>query len=91
MNFYNKKGGKEMIEILNRINILAKKQKEVGLTQTELKERQELSQEYLQIIRGQVNSTVTGLTILDPLGNDVTPEKLKKEQQKQSLKKNDDT
>jgi uncharacterized protein YnzC (UPF0291/DUF896 family) len=79
-----------MIEILNRINILAKKQKEDGLTQTELKERQELRQEYLQIIRGQVNSTVMGLTILDPLGNDVTPEKLKKEQQKQSLKKNDD-
>jgi len=79
-----------MIEILNRINILAKKQKEDGLTQTELKERQELRQEYLQIIRGQVNSTVLGLTILDPLGNDVTPEKLKKEQQKQSLKKNDD-
>jgi len=79
-----------MIEILNRINILAKKQKEDGLTQKELKERQELRQEYLQIIRGQVNSTVTGLTILDPLGNDVTPEKLKKEQQKQSLKKNDD-
>jgi len=79
-----------MIEILNRINILAKKQKENGLTQTELKERQELRQEYLQIIRGQVNSTVTGLTILDPLGNDVTPEKLKKEQQKQSFKKNDD-
>ncbi|CAM4054912.1 hypothetical protein BAMA_00380 [Bacillus manliponensis] len=79
-----------MIEILNRINILAKKQKEDGLTQTELKERQELRQEYLQIIRGQVNSTVTGLTILDPLGNDVTPEKLKKEQQKQSFKKNDD-
>ena len=79
-----------MIEILNRINILAKKQKEDGLTQIELKERQELRQEYLQIIRGQVNSTVTGLTILDPLGNDVTPEKLKKEQQKQSLKKNDD-
>jgi uncharacterized protein YnzC (UPF0291/DUF896 family) len=75
-----------MIEILNRINILAKKQKEDGLTQTELKERQELRQEYLQIIRGQVNSTVLGLTILDPLGNDVTPEKLKKEQQKQSLK-----
>ncbi|MBE7128478.1 DUF896 domain-containing protein [Bacillus mycoides] len=79
-----------MIEILNRINILAKKQKEDGLTQIELKERQELRQKYLQIIRGQVNSTVTGLTILDPLGNDVTPEKLKKEQQKQSLKKNDD-
>ncbi|GGI12695.1 DUF896 domain-containing protein [Gottfriedia solisilvae] len=73
-----------MIEILNRINILAKKQKEDGLTQIELKERQSLRKDYLQIIRGQVISTVTGLTILDPLGNDVTPEKLKKEQKKQS-------
>ncbi|MDQ0875936.1 uncharacterized protein YnzC (UPF0291/DUF896 family) [Paenibacillus sp. V4I3] len=71
-----------MIEILHRINRLARKQKEDGLTQTELKERQELRQEYLQIIRGQVISTVSGLTILDPLGNDVTPEKLRKEQQK---------
>jgi len=79
-----------MIEILNRINILAKKQKEDGLTQIELKERQALRKDYLQIIRGQVISTVTGLTILDPLGNDVTPEKLKKEQKKTIIKKNDE-
>ncbi|MGW6302201.1 DUF896 domain-containing protein [Peribacillus butanolivorans] len=79
-----------MIEILNRINTLAKKHKEDALTQAELKERKELRQEYLQIIRGQVTNTVIGLTVLDPLGNDVTPEKLKKEQQKQSFKKNDD-
>lgn len=67
-----------MLEVLNRINELAKKQKEEGLTKTELREK------YLQIIRGQINTTVTGLKILDPLGNDVTPEKLK-EQQKLSL------
>ncbi|MDN3020161.1 DUF896 domain-containing protein [Paenibacillus sp. BSR1-1] len=79
-----------MIPILNRINILAKKQREAGLTQKEKKEQQELRQEYLQIIRGQILHTFSGLTILDPLGNDVTPEKLKREQQKQSLKKNDD-
>ncbi|HDR7563023.1 DUF896 domain-containing protein [Bacillus sp. TH22] len=73
-----------MLEVLNRINELAKKQKEEGLTKTELNERTELREEYLQIIRGQINTTVTGLKILDPLGNDVTPEKLK-EQQKLSL------
>lgn len=37
------------------------------------------------MIRGQIHTTVTGLKILDPLGNDVTPEKLK-EQQNLSLK-----
>ncbi|MBW3491886.1 DUF896 domain-containing protein [Bacillus sp. FDAARGOS_1420] len=73
-----------MLEVLNRINELAKKQKEDGLTQTELHERKALREEYLQIIRGQISTTVTGLKILDPLGNDVTPEKLK-EQQKLSL------
>ncbi|CAM4064750.1 DUF896 domain-containing protein [Bacillus cereus] len=74
-----------MLEVLNRINELANKQKEKGLTKTELHERKALREEYLQIIRGQINTTVTGLKILDPLGNDVTPEKLK-EQQKLSLK-----
>lgn len=73
-----------MLEVLNRINELAKKQKEKGLTKTELNERTELREEYLQIIRGQINTTVTGLKILDSLGNDVTPEKLK-ELQKLSL------
>jgi uncharacterized protein YnzC (UPF0291/DUF896 family) len=77
-----------MIQILKRINILAKKQREEGLTQQEIKEQQELRQEYLQIIRGQVKNTISGLTVLDPLGNDVTPEKLKKEQQKQFALRN---
>ncbi|MGN5652633.1 DUF896 domain-containing protein [Bacillus sp. Brlt_9] len=74
-----------MLEVLKRINALAQKQKEEGLTKTELNERTELREEYLQMIRGQINTTVTGLKILDPLGNDVTPEKLK-EQQKLLLK-----
>ncbi|GAB6430798.1 MULTISPECIES: DUF896 domain-containing protein [Bacillus] len=74
-----------MLEVLKRINELAQKQKEEGLTKTELNERMELCEKYLQIIRGQIHTTVTGLKILDPLGNDVTPEKLK-EQQKLSLK-----
>ena len=74
-----------MLEVLNRINELANKQKEAGLTQTELDERIELREKYLQMIRGQIHTTVTGLKILDPLGNDVTPDKLK-ERQKLALK-----
>ncbi|EOP48192.1 hypothetical protein IKQ_04660 [Bacillus cereus VDM053] len=81
---HKRKAEKTLLEVLNRINELAKKQKEDGLTKTELHERKALHEEYLQIIRGQINTTVTGLKILDPLGNDVTPEKLK-EQQKLSL------
>ncbi|MGE0994309.1 DUF896 domain-containing protein, partial [Bacillus sp. GMa5/2] len=53
-----------MLEVLNRINELANKQKEAGLTKTELHERKALREEYLQIIRGQINTTVTGLKIL---------------------------
>lgn len=79
-----------MLEVLNRMNELANKQKEAGLTKTELHERKALREEYLQIIRGQINTTVTGLKILDSLGNDVTPKKLK-EQQKLSLKNDNNT
>ncbi|ATF13477.1 DUF896 domain-containing protein [Brevibacillus sp. HB1.2] len=80
-----------MIPILKRINSLAKKQREDGLTQKEKEEQQQLRQEYLKIIRGQVLHTFSGLTILDPLGNDVTPEKLKIAQQKQMFNTNDES
>ncbi|MGG4462445.1 DUF896 domain-containing protein [Brevibacillus sp. HB1.1] len=80
-----------MIPILKRINSLAKKQREDGLTQKEKEEQKQLRQEYLKIIRGQVLHTFSGLTILDPLGNDVTPEKLKIAQQKQMFNTNDES
>lgn len=72
-----------MIPILDRINALAKKQRSEGLTLREMKEQQDLRKEYLQIIKGQVFTTISGLTILDAEGTDVTPEKLKKEQKQQ--------
>ncbi|WP_395760983.1 DUF896 domain-containing protein [Bacillus sp. 3G2] len=37
-----KKGRKTMLEVLNRINELAKKQKEEGLTKAELNERMKI-------------------------------------------------
>lgn len=66
-----------MIASLTRINELSKIAKEIGLTKAEEVERQVLREDYLREIRGQVESSVTGLTIIDPLGNDVTPDKLK--------------
>ncbi len=68
-----------MITSLTRINELAKLAKETGLTQAQEVERQVLREDYLREIRGQVESSVTGLTIIDPLGNDVTPDKVKKQ------------
>lgn len=66
-----------MIPILGRINELSRKQhSSTGLTQAEQQEQQELRKQYLQAIRGQVLTTMLGVSVVDPLGNDVTPEKL---------------
>ena len=67
-----------MIKDLDRINELAKKQREEGLTNAEMVEQTVLQQDYLREIRGQVLNTVSGITVIDPLGEDVTPEKLAK-------------
>lgn len=68
---------KYMIDFLQRINELAKKQREIGLTNAEKVEQQVLREDYLRVIRGQVLHTFTGIKVLDPLGNDVTPEKVR--------------
>lgn len=68
-----------MIKGLDRINEIAKKQREEGLTNAEMVEQTVLQQDYLREIRGQVLNTVSGITVLDPLGNDVTPEKVQQE------------
>ena len=70
-----------MITNLARINELAKKQREEGLTNAERVEQQVLREDYLREIRGQVLNTFSGMTVLDPLGNDVTPDKLRKQQE----------
>lgn len=73
----NKERGIYMIPELNRINELAKKNREIGLTDEEKIEQGELRKAYLSQIRGQVLDTFTGLKVVDPLGNDVTPEKVR--------------
>ncbi|QDY85078.1 DUF896 domain-containing protein [Paenibacillus polymyxa] len=71
-----------MIAILERINQLANKAKDVGLTENEKMEQMDLRKEYLQIFRGSVQSILLNATIYDPNGDDVTPEKLRREQAK---------
>ncbi|WP_066288704.1 DUF896 domain-containing protein [Bacillus sp. FJAT-29937] len=70
---------------LNRINALANKAKKVGLNEAEAKEQSALRKEYLETFRSSMLTTLKGVTIVDPKGNDVTPEKLKKIQNKDPL------
>lgn len=70
---------------LNRINELAKKAKSTGLTEKEAKEQTALRKEYLQVFRSSMLNTLDSVTIVDPNGNDVTPEKLKERKKKNKL------
>lgn len=64
-------------EKLARINELAAKKKREGLTVEEAKEQTKLRSEYLQSFRNSFKNTIENVTVIDPNGNDVTPEKLK--------------
>lgn len=64
-------------EKLARINELAKKSKSVGLSTEEAKEQSKLRSEYLDTFRRSMSDTLEHVKILDPEGNDVTPQKIK--------------
>ena len=69
-------------EKLNRLNELAKKKKLGTITDEELKEQQALREEYLVTIRESMKNTIENVRVIDPNGEDVTPEKLKQIQAK---------
>ena len=71
---------------IDRINELAKKKKEQGLTEAEAKEQSKLRKQYLDSFREGFKQQIESTKVIDPEGNDVTPEKLKKIQES---KKND--
>ncbi|PHK48532.1 DUF896 domain-containing protein [Staphylococcus edaphicus] len=64
--------------LLDRINALANKEKVQPLSVEEKQEQHALRQEYLKMIRGQVIHTFSALKVVDPLGEDVTPDKVYK-------------
>ena len=68
-----------MLEVskMKRLNELAKKKKNGHLTATEQKEQQALRAEYLSIFREGARQTIENMTVIDPEGNDVTPDKVK--------------
>ncbi|HEX6593554.1 MAG TPA: DUF896 domain-containing protein [Bacillota bacterium] len=69
-------------EKLNRINALARKAKKEGLTDSERKEQQQLRKEYLKNVRQSFKNQLTAMTVIDPLGNDVTPKKVRDMQER---------
>ncbi|WP_078380809.1 DUF896 domain-containing protein [Sutcliffiella halmapala] len=71
-------------EKIARINALSKKSKSQGLTNEETQEQKALREEYINTFRASMENTLHSVTIVDPEGNDVTPEKLK--EQKKNLK-----
>lgn len=72
--------------LIERINELARKKKEDGLTEEEQKEQKELRQKYVKLIRGQMEEQLSSITVVDEEGTDVTPDKLKmlKEQKRKN-------
>lgn len=72
-------------EKIARINELANKKKIDGLTPDEQKEQHALRQEYLVAFRGGMKHHIEGMKVVDPKGNDVTPEKLKQIQKEKGL------
>ncbi|MCL1950951.1 MAG: DUF896 domain-containing protein [Turicibacter sp.] len=65
-------------EKLKRLNALALKKKQGQLTPEETKEQQHLREEYLANFRAGMIDTIENVKVIDPEGNDVTPEKLKR-------------
>ncbi|MDL2211580.1 DUF896 domain-containing protein [Erysipelotrichaceae bacterium OttesenSCG-928-M19] len=64
-------------ELIDRINYLANKKKTEGLTDAEQLEQDKLRQEYLKEFKAGFEQRLMNIKVVDPDGNDVTPEKLK--------------
>ncbi|TQS75472.1 DUF896 domain-containing protein [Ornithinibacillus gellani] len=70
-------------EKLERINQLSKKSKAEGLTEAEKEEQQTLRDEYLKNVRSSFTNHLKKMTVIDPEGNDVTPQKVRDLQARQ--------
>ena len=68
---------------LKRINELATKKKTTGLSIEEAKEQTQLRKEYLETFRSSMRETIESVKVIDPEGNDVTPDKVKQAQANQ--------
>lgn len=60
-----------------RLNELAKKKKQNAISDVELEELQSLREAYLKNFRASFRNQVENTKVIDPEGNDVTPQKVK--------------
>lgn len=67
-------------EKLARISELSRKKKATGLTTEEAKEQTALRQEYLDVFRGTMRDTIENVRVIDPNGDDITPDKIREKQ-----------
>ncbi|EHJ57040.1 hypothetical protein HMPREF9318_01289 [Streptococcus urinalis FB127-CNA-2] len=72
-------------EKIARINELAKKKKNEGLTADEKIEQEKLREEYLEGYRRSIRHHIEGIKVVDEEGNDVTPEKLRQVQREKGI------
>ena len=56
------------------------------MSDAEKTEQKQLREEYLKAFRSSMKNTLKTVKIVDPEGNDVTPEKLKRKRPESSLK-----
>ncbi len=76
----------EQDRLLKRINELAHKNKEEGLTTAEKAERKRLRDQYLKNFRASFRSNIEMMQIFDKNGKEVTPEKIREIQRKKGLR-----
>ncbi|AXI09164.1 hypothetical protein CUC15_09600 [Oceanobacillus zhaokaii] len=67
---------------LSRINELARKAKNEGLNDTEKQEQKDLREAYLKNVRSSFKNQLKTMTVIDPAGNDVTPQKVRDMQER---------
>lgn len=70
---------------LDRINELVRKERSDGLTEEEKVEQKVLREEYIQAFRSGMKNQIEGMKVVDPDGNDVTPDKVKEIQKEKGL------
>lgn len=74
-------------EQIERINALARKKKQEGLTDKELEEQAILRRVYLDSVKANFRSQVETIKVIDEnTGEDVTPEKLKNIQREKGMR-----
>jgi uncharacterized protein YnzC (UPF0291/DUF896 family) len=64
-------------DLIERINFLAHKKKETGLTEKEQEEQYDLRKRYLKEFRAGFKQKIENIKVIDPDGNDITPSKIK--------------